>query len=307
MTTGKQRSDLAHRRPGTPWRFTWPDWKAVLSSSWDKISSDNIDLMSAGVAFYAFLALVPLLGAIVLTYGLLATPDSVTENVRVMTKAIPADAARLIGQELLNIVATSSSKKGLGLALALLLALYGVRSSAGATITALNVAYEEEETRGFFRFNGIVLMVTITAVVFALGGVAAAAVLARLEALVPGMAPALRETDKVGSYLAIMVVGGLVAGALYRIAPCRPFSGWIWVTPGAMLTGAGWLVVMVGFGSYVASIGHYNVTYGSLGAVIVMLTWFYLSSFILLVGAEINAACERQMDMRQPDQLAVAA
>ena len=64
--------------------------------------------------------------------------------------------------------------------------------------------------------------------------------------------------------------------------------------PGAAFTGGGWLVVTGGFGSYVANVGHYNVTYGSLGAVIVMLTWFYLSSYILLVGAEINSACESQ-------------
>ena len=202
---------------------------------------------------------------------------------------------------MLNIVTTSNDKKGLGLALAMALALYGVRSGAGAAITALNVAYEEKETRGFFRFNSIVLAVTVTAVVFALVGIGAAAVLARLEVLLPTVAPEIRGADKTASYLAIMLVGGIVAAALYRIAPCRRFSGWIWVTPGAILTGVGWLLVSLGFGSYVANVAHYNATYGSLGAVIVMMTWFYLSSFILLAGAEINAECERQMALRKPD------
>ncbi len=301
MSTARQRSHPAGRRPGNPWRFTWPEWQASLHRSWDQTFADNVDLMSAGVAFYAFLALVPLLGAIVLSYGLLATPDSVMADVRLLTGTIPEDAAKLVGQQLLNIVTTSNDKKGLGLALALALALYGVRSGAGATITALNVAYEEKETRGFFHFNFIVLAVTVTAVLFALVGIGAAALLARLEALIPTMSPASSAAEKVWSYLAIMAIGAIVAAALYRIAPCRRFSGWIWVTPGAAWTGVGWLLVTVGFGSYVANIGRYNVTYGSLGAVVVMLTWFYLSSFILLVGAEINAACERQMELLKPD------
>jgi len=91
-----------------------------------------------------------------------------------------------------------------------------------------------------------------------------------------------------------VLVGSAVAAALYRIGPDRRLTGWIWLTPGAALAGAGWTLATLGFGSYVAGFGHYNATYGSLSAVIVVLTWFYLSAFILLAGAELNAACERQ-------------
>jgi membrane protein len=302
MKQGRHLSLDQARDAHSPWQFAWPDWRAVLQRTWRQTLADNIDLMAAGVAFYGFLALVPMLGAIVLSYGLLATPDSVLADFRELTAVMPADAARLVRHELLTIVAASDGTKGFGLALALALALFGVRSGAGAIITALNLAYEERETRGFIHLNLIAVAVTVTAILIALFGTAAVAALAGLEhLLLPGVPPALFAAEKLASWLAVVLIGGGVAAALYWIGPDRPLTGWKWLTPGAMLAGAGWMLVTLGFGSYVASFGHYNATYGSLSAVIVVLTWFYLSSFILLVGAELNSECERQVNLLKGD------
>ncbi len=287
----------------SPWRFAWADWRAVLARTWRQTFADNIDLISAGVAFYGFLALVPMLAAIVLSYGLLATPDSVLADVRKLTNVMPADAARLVQHELLTIVSASGGKKGLGLGMALGLALVSVRSGAGAIITALNLAYEERETRGFIHLNLIALAVALTGLLIALLGIAAVAALAGLERLwLPSVPPAVAAAQRIGSWLAVVLGGGGVGAALYWIGPNRPLTGWIWLTPGAVLTGGGWTLATLGFGSYVSSFGHYNATYGSLGAVIVVLTWFYLSSFLLLVGAELNSECERQVDLLPPER-----
>jgi membrane protein len=289
----------------SPWRFAWADWRAVLARTWRSAAADNIDLMSAGVAFYGFLALVPMLGALVLSYGLLATSASVLADFHQLTAVMPEDAARLVRHELLTIVSASGGKKGLGLAVALALALFSVRSGAGAIITALNLAYEERETRGFVHLNLIAVAVTVTALLLALFGMAAVAALAGLEhILLPTMPPTLAIAEKIGAWLAVILIAAGVAAALYWIGPNRPLTGLIWLTPGAALTGAGWMLVTLGFGSYVSSFGHYNATYGSLGAVIVVLTWFYLSSYILLMGGELNSECERQVDLLRLDHTA---
>lgn len=286
----------------SPWKSGWPTWRSILARTWQQTLADNIDLIAAGVAFYAFLALVPMLAAIVLTYGLLATPASVLENVRHLTTVMPADAARLVLHELLTIVSASGSKKGLGLLLALALAVFGVRSGAGAIITALNLAYEEKETRGFFHLNLIAVAVTITALLVVIFGTAAVAALTGLEHwLAPNASPMLIVAQKVVSWLAVVLGGGAVAAALYWIGPDRPLTGLIWLTPGAALFGLSWLLVTLGFGAYVASLGHYNATYGSLSAVVVILTWFYLSSFLLLLGAELNSEAERQVNLLNAD------
>jgi membrane protein len=303
------QSSTEHPCPrSSPWRFSWREWRALLARTWRQTLADDIDLMAAGVAFYGFLALVPMLGALVLSYGLLATPDSVLGDFRKLTEVMPAEAARLVRHELLTIVTESGSKKGLGLALALALALFGVRSGAGAIITALNLAYEERETRGFVHLNLIAVAVTVTGILIALFGTAAVAMLAGLEhLLMPSVPPALRMVEKVAAWLAVVMVGGAIAAALYWIGPDRPLTGLIWLTPGAVLASVGWMVVTLAFGSYVASFGNYNATYGSLSAVVVVLTWFYLSSFILLLGAELNSECERQGNLLKPDDPAPAA
>ena len=131
------------RDADTPAQIPAKGWKQVALRTWKQSNEDNIGLVAAGVAFYAFLALVPLLGATVLTYGLVAAPETVLSNVQSLAGVMPADAAKLVGEQLMSMVETSGGKKGFGLILALAIALFGARNAAGSVITALNIAYEE--------------------------------------------------------------------------------------------------------------------------------------------------------------------
>lgn len=269
-------------------------WKEVLGRSWKEAGDDNIGLIAAGVAFYAFLALVPLLGAVVLSYGLIASPETVVKNMQGLTSVMPADAAKLIGEQLLNVVQTSGSKKGLGLLLALGIALFGARNGAGSTMTALNIAYEEQEKRGFVMVNVTALAITVGAVVAAVVAVIAIAALGHLEKLIPGAPGFVLAGGKIASYVLLLVAGAAGAATLYRYGPSRTKPRWVWLTPGSLLAAFGWVVLTLGFGFYVSRFGNYNATYGSLGAVVVMLTWLYLSSYVLLFGAEVNSELEHQ-------------
>lgn len=280
----------------TPWRMPFAAWKAVALRTWRESSEDNVGIVAAGVAFYGFLALVPLLGSLVLSYGLFAAPETVLRDVRNLTSVMPADAAKLIGEQLMQVVHTSDGKKGLGVFVALALALFGARNGAGAVVTALNIAYEEQEKRGFVRLNLVTLAITGVAVVVALFASVAMAAMASLEALLPTVPDVVVMAGRVLSYVALWLVSAALAAALYRFGPSRRSARWVWLTPGSLLSAVGWLVLTVGFGFYVSSFGNYNATYGSLGAVVVLLTWLYLSSYILIFGAELNAELEHQTE-----------
>lgn len=278
----------------SPWRMPWAAWKQVLGRTWSQASKDNISLAAAGVAFYGFTAMVPLLGAIVLSYGLIAEPASVIEDMRRLMAVMPADAAKLVAEQLMNIVKTSGDKKGFGLLLALLIALYGVRSGVASVITGLNIAYEEEERRGFVRLTMLTIAVTLGSVAIAIVAITAVAALGHLEDLAPNLPKAVAVVGKFASYLLLVLAGAAGAATLYRYGPDRVKARWIWITPGSLLAAGVWLLLSILFGIYVADFGSYNATYGSLGAVIIFLTWLYLSSYVLLIGAELNAEMERQ-------------
>ena len=281
----------------SPWALPAGGWKAVLGRTWAETSSDNVGLIAAGVAFYGFLALVPLLGAMVLSYGLIADPPTVIANVNQLMSVMPTDAAKLVGEQLMNVVQSSDGKKGFGLLLALGLALFGARNAAGAVITALNVAYEEEEKRGFIKVNLLALGITAAAVIVALVAAIAIAALGKLQDLLPGAPGVVVVAGKIVSYLLLLGAGTGAAATLYRFGPSRAQARWTWLTPGSLFAAIGWLLLSLGFGLYVANFGNYNATYGSLSAVVVMLTWMYLSSYILIFGGELNAELEHQTAM----------
>jgi len=278
----------------TPWSLPWPAKKAVLLRAWKEASADNIGLVAAGVAFYGFLAIVPLLGALVLTYGIFADPHSVVATVQQLTEVMPADAARLIGEQLAGVVQGSDGKKGLGLLVALGVALFGARNGAGAVVTALNIAYEETEKRGFIMLNLTALAITAGMVLVGLAAIVAISALGLLDDLLAGT-PGLAIAGRIVSYVLFLLAAAAAVATLYRFGPSRAKPMWQWITPGSIFTAIGWLVLTLGFGVYVASFGNYNATYGSLGAVVVLLTWLYLSSYVLLLGAELNSEFEHQV------------
>ena len=269
-------------------------WTQVALSAWKQSSEDNIGLVAAGVAFYGLLALVPLLGATVLTYGLIAAPEAVLSNVKSLTHVMPADAAKLVGEQLMSVVQTSGRKKGLGLFVALAIALFGARNAAGSVITALNIAYEEHESRGFIKVTLLALLMTAGAVLLAIVAMLAVAALGHLGRLLPHLPAALLMLGKLGSYALLLAGAAAGAATLYRYGPDRKDARWIWITPGSIFASLGWVLLTLGFGFYAANLADYGKTYGSLATVVVLITWMYLSAYILMFGAELNSELEHK-------------
>ncbi len=269
-------------------------WKEILVRTWGEASKDNVGLVAAGVAFYAFLALVPLLGATVLTYGLVASPETVLKNIGSLTSVLPAEAAGLIGEQLMSVVKSSSDKKGLGLLIALGVALFGARNAAGAIITALNIAYDEEEERGFLKVTLLALAITAVGVIVAIVAILAITVLRMLESLMPGAPQVVHILIQIVTVVLIFAGAAAAAATLYCYAPSREKARWAWLTPGTAFSALGWLLLSLTFGFYASNFANYGATYGSIAGVIALLTWTYLSSYIFMFGAELNSEFEHQ-------------
>jgi membrane protein len=296
LSDDNSATDRAVRHADHPWTILRHDWKNVLKATWTDSGTDNLSLIAAGTAFWGFAALAPLLAAVVLSYGLFATPETVTGNIRSLFGVLPRDAASLIADQLASVVKTSGEKKGWGLVLAMLLALYGGTQGATAIMTALNVAYEEKETRSLVRQYVVAFEITAAAVVLAIAAAASTAVMAFLDGLMPGAPDVVVTLLRIVSYLILAGVTMAGAALLYRHGPDRAHAKWQWLTPGSLIATVLWLLVTGGFALYVSKFGNYNATYGSLGAVIVLLFWLWLSAWVFLLGAELNSQLERRTE-----------
>ncbi len=272
----------------------WAAWKDIASRTWQRTWDDNVGLVAAGVAFYGFFALLSLLAMVVMLYGIAAAPATVVSNFQSLTAILPTDMAALIADQLMNSVQMSNGRNGLGLLIALAVALYGGTNGAGAVITALNIAYEEKEKRSLLHFYLIAIAITLAAVFIALLALAGVAIAASLDELLPWISDSVVLIGKVIAYAALLLVAAAVAATLYRFGPSREDARWKWITPGSVFTAVTWLVLTILFGLWVTNVTDYSATYGSLGATVGLLTWMYLSAYVFVLGAELNSEIEHQ-------------
>ncbi|MFD1787395.1 YihY/virulence factor BrkB family protein [Sphingomonas floccifaciens] len=287
--------DAAGIAARSPFEVPKEGWLAILKRTWAESGDDNIAIIAAGVAFYAFAAIVPLLAAVVLSYGLFAEAETVQRNVTSIFSVMPREAASIVSDQLLTVVDSSKGKQGLGLVLALVIALYGATKGASAIVTGLNVAYDTKETRSFIRTNILYFLIVLGGVGLVFLAMLAVALFAFLESLIPGAPTWLLLILRALGYVVLAGIVVTAAAVLFRVGPDLKQPRWIWLSPGSIGATVAWLVGTAGFGIYAANFGNYGATYGSLSAVIVLLTWLWLSAYVFLLGAELNAELERQV------------
>src|SRR5918997_1179227 len=268
-------------------------WKDVLVRVMRQVKSDNVPLLAAGVAFFALLALVPSLVALVSVYGLVAEPADIQRNIEDALAAAPTEVRDLVSSQLSSIVESEPSGLRLGVAVGLALALWSASRGVKYLISALNVAYDEEEGRKFFKLRGLALAFTLGAIVLAAVALGALVVLpATLDS--GGSEGAAPPALLIVRWPLFAIVGLAALAVLYRWAPDRQRARWRWVSPGAIFAVIGWVIASVGFSIYTANFGNYNETYGALGAIVVVMLWLFISAYVVIVGAELNAELERQ-------------
>jgi membrane protein len=265
----------------------------VLWRAWQEVSDANLFLVAGGVTYAVLLALFPGLAALVAIYGLVFDPAQVEKQVSALSGVLPEQSQQLLVDELHKLVSASGGTLGVSAAVGLLLALWSASRGMIGLITAFNIAYEEKERRGFFKLNLLAVGLTVAVM---LGGLVVIALLAVLPAAVQfiGLAGTAKWLLLVLEWPLLVAVVMLGLAALYRYAPDRDKPQWRWVSPGAIAATALWLIASLAFTVYVANFNSYDKTYGSLGGVVILLTWLYLSAFVVLLGAAINAQSEKQ-------------
>jgi len=277
-----------------PWHHPWRAWSAIFGRIYVMNGHHNLSLLAAGVAFFTFLSFVPLLGAIVMIYGLAADPSTVAQHVQTIIDLVPNGAAKLIEDQLLAIVVANKAEIGLGFVIALAVSIYGATRASSAVIQAMSVIYEEQDDRSLLAYYGVAIRITLIAVLAGVVGLFSAIALGYLRQAVDILGTAGAAIVQGLTWLVAATIASAAFAYAYRYGPDRANARWQWLVVGSVAATLLWLVATLLFGLYVANFAHYNATYGSLGAVVALLMWLWVSAYVVLIGAEINAEAERQ-------------
>ena len=279
-------------------------WWSLARHVKEDIAADNLSMIAAGAAFFGFLALFPALAAAVALYGLLTDPTTVAAHLDLLSGFVPDGARMLLEEQLRRITETTDTTLGVGAVVALLLALWSAAKGVKSLMTALDIAYHEDEDRGFFKLNLTAVLLTLAMLVVVPLSLAAVAV---IPALIDRM-PLPDFAVTAARWLRWPLIAGVSVAAmsmLYRFGPAhdrRPRRS----LPGAIVATILWLIASALFSWYVSSFGSYNETYGSVAAMAVFMMWFWLSAFAVLIGGEVNAELAGDRDPPRPQRAAEA-
>ncbi|MBE7184222.1 MAG: YihY/virulence factor BrkB family protein [Methylobacterium mesophilicum] len=286
-------SNRRGRDADSPAQVPAAGWKDILFRTYQEISDDRVTLIAAAVTYYLLLAIFPALTAFVSLYGLFTDPATVGEHIGALAQVVPEGGMRIINEQLTRLTTSGNTKLGFALIISLCIALWSTSSGVKTLFEAMNIAYGEREKRSFIKLNA-------TALLFTLAGLVGALLMIGATVVVPvaldfiGLGGALDAIVRIGSFvvLALVILTGIAL--LYRFGPSRQEAKWRWITPGAALALVIIIVISSLFSWYAANFAQFDKTYGSLGGLIGMLFWMWLSVTAVIVGAELNAESEKQ-------------
>ncbi len=279
-------SDLTE---GPAHRGWWPTLKRIAHN----VTANQLTTQAAAVTFYGLLAIFPALGALVSLFGLIADPHVVQDQLHALGAVMPGGAMQVLDGQLHALTSASGKSLGIGAVVGLLVSLWSANAATKAIFSALNAAYGETEKRGYVHLTLITLALTACALLFIILAIAFVVALPALLGFI--------GLDTLGKWLILILRWPLLLAAitallaaLYGLGPSRGAIRWRWLTAGSLVAAVGWLVASLLFSWYVAHFGSYNRTYGSLGAVAGFMTWIWISTLVVLVGAAFDAEAERE-------------
>jgi membrane protein len=289
MSAEADRGRLAHQPQEVPAKGWWD----VVWRVKDQVAADNVSIVAGGLALFALLSVFPSLAAAVAIYGLFGSPEAIAAQAQTFGELLPRGTLEIIEVQLNDLAGQRRDRLSTGALVAFLLALWSARRGMVALITSMNVAYNEAERRGFFHRLALSLLFTISGVtgfvLVVLFGVAAPVLVGYLP-----LGGAAEWVLLAVRWALLWLIAVLALSALYRFAPNRNKAQWHWVSWGSGIAATLWLIGSILFSLYVRNFDTFGRTYGALGGVVVMLMWFYVSAFVVILGAEINSELERQ-------------
>ena len=298
LTTGmagasNTQADNRGRDVTSPWHFPWRGWRDVLLRVKQEAANDNISLIAAGMAFYAMLSVAPALAVIISVYGLVVSPGELQDQMLELSSYLPGEAQSLVQAQLEELVGTTETSLGWGLIASAMISLWSASRAMRSLFGGLNAVYDEIETRGWF-------WLTLQSVSFTLAGILLLVLTLGTMAVLPLVLGYLPLSDfnmvlvRVLSWALVSFVVLVGLAVLYRFGPSRARPEWRWVIIGALVAWVTWVVASGALSWYVSNFDSYQRTYGALGAVAILLMWFYVSAYAMLLGGELNAELEHQ-------------
>ncbi len=276
-------------------RKHWPIMRRAAVAGARAATSQRVSLVAAGCAFYATLALFPAITMLISLYGLAFNPDTVQPQLHYLQSFMPPDVYSLISSRIQGIVSQPAKRLGVSFVVSLLISLWSSSTGTRSVINALTLAYQEEETRGMIQFYAVALGMTFIAV---LGTVLAIGFLVFVPVALAflGLPEGMRFLVTLMSFPSMVLFVIIALGLLYRFGPAGRDR--IFYAPGAAIATIAWLVASWAFGLYVGKFAAYSATYGPLATMIGLMMWFYISAYVVLFGAELNAALDREWRKR---------
>jgi membrane protein len=284
------------RHAVTPSQIPWRGWKDILIRTYEQFNEDRLLAVAAGVVFYGLLALFPAITAIVSSYALFATPNTINDHLSMLSGVLPGGAFDIVKEQVGRVLEKGNLKLGTAFIVSFLFALWSANGGMKAIIDALNVVYDEPEKRGFFKLNAVSLVFTfggLVAVLIAIGMVVALPIV--LSTI--GLGSITELIFRIGRWPLLVVLMLLGLAVLYRFGPSRRLPQWRWLTVGSLFASLTWLAGSALLSYYLANYANYDATYGSLGAAIGLMMWMWMSAIVVLLGAELNSEIEHQTKM----------
>jgi membrane protein len=257
------------------------------------VNSDRLSSIAGGVSFFVLLAIFPAITALVSAYGLFFNASSITNNLSLLNDVVPDNILSIVREQASRIASNGGRALSIGIVVGILVSLWSAMSGVKAMIDALNVIYEQKEGRSLIKLNIVALAFTLAGFVAFLLAIAAVVVLPLVLSPI-GLGSFTETLTRIARWplLLILLLFGLAV--LYRYGPDRRAARWRWVTVGSVGAAATWIIASFLFSWYLASFANYNATYGSLGAAVGLMIWLWISTIVVLLGAELNAEIEHQ-------------
>ncbi len=267
------------------------DWKNIGKRLFEQVKVDNIVIIAGGVAFYLYLSLFPAIIAFIGFYGLFTEPEAVNRQMTEISSFIPEQAQAMVSKQLSRFTEESKSALGLGVVFSILLGLWSANNGTRAIFKGVTIAYNRENTRNFLQSTWITILFTVSGIIVVILSIV---MVAGFPALIGKLElPSFLETiANLIRWLILAVIIYFSITTIYRFAPQRSKSEFQWLNWGGAIATGLWLLGSGGFSLFVRYFGNLDQIFGSVGTIIILMLWFLLSSFSILVGAEINSVLD---------------
>ncbi len=280
----------------SPTEISFSGWKDVMVKVKDKIGENHVMIVSAGVAFFGFLSIFPAIMALISIYGLAMDPQQVEEQLTRVSSMMPKQTYEVLRQQVEKFVNNSGGSLGWGTAFGILFGIWSANKGTKSLFKGVDIAYETKSNRGVLKQNALTLLFTFGAIILV---ILSAALIVAFPAIIesidiPG------NMQNLIDWLRWLVMGLILVGSIslvYGFAPEKKRPKFKWVISGALLSAILWLLASWAFSFYIRNFSNFGEIYGSLSAIVILMLWLYLSSFIILLGAELNAELEHHAKM----------